>query len=162
MQAIAKALRGYQSALDAFDEAVALRLGVNRTDLRCVDLLSQHQPMTAGALARASGLTSGAVTFVLDRLERLGLVSRRRDAADRRQVFVELAPAAEELAWKLHEPLVLDFRIGAQMFSDEELSVIGRFLELAREMYERHAPLLRAGPEGAVSETESGRATIEL
>jgi DNA-binding MarR family transcriptional regulator len=162
LASIARELRGYQSALDGFDEAVALRLGVNRTDLRCIDLLSQHQRMTAGALARAAGLTTGAVTFVLDRLERLGLVSRRRDEADRRQVWIEMLPAAAARAWQLHEPLVKDFREGAHHFGTEELAVIVRFLQLARRMYERHAPLLREGLEQSPSPAEEARATIEL
>ena len=162
LASIARELRGYQSALDAFDEAVAERLGVNRTDLRCIDLLSQHQQMTAGALARAAGLTTGAVTFVLDRLERLALVSRRRDEADRRQGWLEMVPAAEARAWQLHEPLVTDFRGEAQHFGSEELVVIVRFLQLARRMYERHAPLLREGLEQSPSPAEEARATIEL
>jgi len=153
---VARELRGYQSALDAFDEAVALHLGINRTDLRCLDLLSQHQPMTAGALARASGLTSGAVTFVLDRLERHNFVRRRRDTEDRRVVLVELVE--NERTYELHAPLVEDFRAGARKFGEAELTVIRDFLALGRELYERHAPLVRARALGAVT-SEDGSAS---
>lgn len=143
---VARELRGYQSALDAFDEAVAERLGINRTDLRCLDLLSQHHAMTAGALARASGLTTGAVTFVLDRLERSDLVRRRRDPDDRRVVLIELVPEGEERAYELHAPLVEDFRAAARRFGEPALVVIRDFLALGRALYERHAPLLREEP----------------
>jgi DNA-binding MarR family transcriptional regulator len=136
-------LRGYQTALDGFDEAVSQRLGVNRTDLRCLDLLEQHGPMTAGALAEASGLTSGAVTFVLDRLERAGFLRRRRDPSDRRRVVVELEPAGNLRAWALHEPFVHDARAAAANFSVEELAAICRFLRTCKDLYTKHAAELR-------------------
>jgi len=140
-------LRGYQSALDAFDEAVSQRLGVNRTDLRCLDLLEQRQPLTAGALAGASGLSSGAVTFVIDRLERAGLVQRRRDAADRRRVLVELAPLGEEQAWALHEPMVRDARRAISGFSLGEIRATCRFLRTFRQLYEAHGARLQEVPD---------------
>ena len=71
-------------------------LGLNPTDVRCVDLLDQHGTMTAGALAELAGLSTGAVTFLLDRLERAGFVRRVRDLEDRRRVLVELVPLAAD------------------------------------------------------------------
>lgn len=138
-------LRAYQCALDGFDEAVSERLGINRTDLRCLDLLEQHRSMTAGALAQASGLTSGAMTFALDRLERAGFVRRRRDDEDRRRVVVEMEPAGGERARALHEPLAADARAAAAGFSTGELEVIADFLRKLRELYERHGTALRHG-----------------
>jgi DNA-binding MarR family transcriptional regulator len=143
LEELRQELRGYQSALDAFDEAVSHRLGVNRTDLRCLDLLEQRQPMTAGALAEASGLTSGAVTFVIDRLAQAGLVVRRRDTNDRRRVLVELAPLGEERAWALHEPLVKDARRAIGSFSLDEIRATCRFLRTFRQLYEAHGARLR-------------------
>src|SRR5271154_305124 len=67
-----------------FGEAVAAGLGVNHTDLECLGLVLLNDGPTAGEIAKASGLTSGAVTGVIDRLERAGLVSREADPADRR------------------------------------------------------------------------------
>ena len=153
---VAQELRGYQSALDAFDEAVAASLGVNRTDLRCLDLLSQHQPMTAGALARASGLTTGAVTFVLDRLEDHELVRRRRGPDDRRVVLVDLTPQGAARAFALHAPLVGEFRAAARRFSEADLAMIRDFLSLCRELYERHGPLLRQSLASRRAEGEPG------
>lgn len=139
-------LRGYQSALDAFDEAVSERLGVNRTDLRCLDLLEQHQPMTAGALAKASGLSSGAVTFVIDRLEKMGLVHRRRDATDRRRVLVEIAPLGGERARALHEPMVTGAHRALGDFSLEEIRATCRLLRTFRQLYDVHGARLREAP----------------
>jgi DNA-binding MarR family transcriptional regulator len=71
-----------------FGEAVAAGLGINHTDLECLGLVLMHDGQTAGEIAKASGLTSGAVTGVIDRLERAGLVRREADPEDRRKVHV--------------------------------------------------------------------------
>ena len=71
--------RAYQTSNDNFDQAIADHLGMNRTDMRCVDLIDQAGGMTAGELARAAGLTTGAVTAVIDRLERAGMARRVAD-----------------------------------------------------------------------------------
>ena len=133
-------MRGYQVALDVFDDAVANKLGLNRTDFRCVDILDQEQPMTAGALAQATRLTSGAITFALDRLERAGFVRRFRDETDRRRVLVELVPAAQRQAARFHEPLVREARATMAKYTAKEVAVICDFLAAARELYEKHVP----------------------
>ncbi|HEY2565576.1 MAG TPA: MarR family transcriptional regulator [Acidimicrobiales bacterium] len=138
--ALAAAMRDYQVALDVFDDAVANKLGLNRTDFRCVDILDQHQPMTAGALAQATRLTSGAITFALDRLERAGFVRRIRDETDRRRVLVALVPAAQRQAARIHEPLVRDARAAMSKYTASELAVICDFLIAAREIYEKNLP----------------------
>src|SRR5688572_19438670 len=85
-----------------FHAAVADRLGINVTDVKCYSLLRQRGAMTAGELSEKTGLTTGAITGVVDRLEKAGLVQRRRDAHDRRRVIVELLhnPAHEQLLQK--------------------------------------------------------------
>src|SRR3979490_3402685 len=85
-------VRRSQAATDRFDQAVADAIGLNRTDMRCLDVLSREGPVTAGRLAEATGLTSGAMTTALDRLERAGYARRTRDATDRRRVLVEATP----------------------------------------------------------------------
>src|SRR3954447_9776369 len=84
--------RASQSATDAVDHAVADQLGVNRTDMRILDLLSQlpDRRMTAGELAEKAVLSTAAITAAVDRLERKGYARRTRDTADRRRVFIEL------------------------------------------------------------------------
>src|ERR671932_2430246 len=85
-------VRMSHNATDRFDQAVADALGVNRTDMRCIDVLEREGPVTAGRLAEATGLTTGAITTVIDRLERAGMARRTRDPDDRRRVLVELDP----------------------------------------------------------------------
>jgi DNA-binding MarR family transcriptional regulator len=77
-----------QAAIDAADQAVADHLGVNRTDLRSLELLVRHGPMTAGRLATELGLTPGSVTTLIDRLERAGYAERERDRRNRSRVYV--------------------------------------------------------------------------
>lgn len=76
------------------NQAAAQRLGLGGSDSQFVHLLDLHGPLTPGHLAELSGLTSGTVTGVLDRLERAGFVRRDRDAGDRRKVLVSLVPEA--------------------------------------------------------------------
>ncbi|HWQ12014.1 MAG TPA: MarR family transcriptional regulator [Roseiflexaceae bacterium] len=72
-----------------FHTAVAERLGLSVTDHKALDLLTLSGAMTAGELAEVTGLTTGAITGVVDRLEQAGYVRRVRDAADRRKVMIE-------------------------------------------------------------------------
>ncbi|MEV5827032.1 MarR family transcriptional regulator [Spirillospora sp. NPDC052242] len=96
--AIARAVQELRDATDLIDELAARRLGVNRTDLRCLSRLTARGPLTASELAVAAGLTGGAATTAIDRLERAGLARRVRDAADRRRVLVHLTDRAHEAA----------------------------------------------------------------
>src|SRR5687767_9559157 len=76
-----------------FHEAVASRLGLSATDSKCLDIaLRSPESLTAGRLAEATGLTTGAITGVLDRLERGGFIRREKDDSDRRQVFIRVVP----------------------------------------------------------------------
>jgi DNA-binding MarR family transcriptional regulator len=137
-------IRAFQTAVDAFDEAVAGRLGINRTDLRCLDLLERHGPMTAGKLAHASGLTTGAVTRLLDRLERMGYAQRVRDSADRRRVLVELTPRARERAAELYGPVAQAGQTGLERYRAEQLTLLRDFFRGARAFHEERTNQLRA------------------
>ena len=133
-------MRSYQVAVDVFDDAVARKLGINRTDFRCLDILDQFQPMTAGSLAKATRLSTGAITFALDRLEAAGFVRRCRDDNDRRRVLVELVPSAQERAVGFHLPMVMDARKSLAGFTEDEVKVVCRFLELSTAVFERNVP----------------------
>jgi DNA-binding MarR family transcriptional regulator len=78
-----------------FSQAVAERIGMHSTDIETMDLLNTLGPMTAGELSRRTGLSSGATTRLIDRLEHAGMVRRSPDATDRRRVIIE--PAYENL-----------------------------------------------------------------
>jgi DNA-binding MarR family transcriptional regulator len=127
---IKDAVRANQTANDMFDEALATFLGINRTDGRCLDVIDRHGRVSAGQLAIESGLTTGAVTAVVDRLEKAGYVLRIRDALDRRKVWIE--PTEEMRALTRY---IFGFYIDMspafmRRFSREQLSAIVQFLEM--------------------------------
>lgn len=138
-------VRANQRATDVVDELVSQLLGINRTDARCLDLLDQLGSMTAGDLAEASRLTTGAITAVIDRLERVGLARRVPDPSDRRRVKVELTEKAYRLATELMvEPMQEGWAPMAERYTDEQLRLILDFTRWGRELQERHAEWLRA------------------
>lgn len=102
---LVKAIRDNQSANQKLDHAVVKALGINATDGRCFDILDHHGPMSAGDLARAAGLTSGAVTQVIDRLESKGFAERFSDPEDRRRVLAGITELGKERAHALYRPL---------------------------------------------------------
>jgi DNA-binding MarR family transcriptional regulator len=79
-----------------FHSAIAEQVDLNVTDQKCLDILNQHGPLAAGQLADITGLTTGAITGVIDRLEKAGYVHRERDPNDRRRVIVQ--PVLEKVA----------------------------------------------------------------
>jgi DNA-binding MarR family transcriptional regulator len=91
-------VRRSQNATARFDQSVADALGLNRTDMRCMDVIEREGPVPAGRLAEVTGLTTGAITTALDRLERADYARRVGDPSDRRRVLVELTPHAREIA----------------------------------------------------------------
>lgn len=133
---LGEAVRLFQVAVDGFDDAVADRAGLNRTDLRCVDVLLHHGRATAGQLAREMGLSTGSVTTMVDRLERSGHVRRERDTEDRRRVFIHPTDLARELERTYYHGIV-GTRVApaADRFTAAELEVIVRFLETSTEAY---------------------------
>src|ERR1700683_4247578 len=94
-------VRASQRSTDAVDELVTELMGINRTDARCLDLIDEHNQLSAGQLAELSGLSTGAITAVIDRLERGGIAQRVADPNDRRKVLVELTQHGRELSWEL-------------------------------------------------------------
>src|ERR1700753_2042394 len=73
-----------------FLHAVAAKAGINPTDLKVLSVLSRRVPLSAGRLAEITGLTTGAITFLIDRLEKVGYARRVRHHVDRRIVLIEL------------------------------------------------------------------------
>jgi DNA-binding MarR family transcriptional regulator len=144
VEAVAHEIRAAQNAVDAFDEAAAALLGINRTDLRCLDILERRGQLTAGELGEAAGLSSGAVTTLLDRLERAGYARRVRDTGDRRRVLVELTAAARRAAGELWGPLGEEARAELERYSDEELAFIRDFHRRGRELNERQIARVQA------------------
>jgi DNA-binding MarR family transcriptional regulator len=135
--------RAHEAANDAFDEVAREKLGINRTDLRCLNIIENHGRMNASRLAELSGLTTAAVTSVLDRLERAGYARRVRDHEDRRQVMVEITPLLAERATPIWGPLGDEARAVLARMSTEELESLMRFYRLGIELNENHIERVR-------------------
>ncbi len=139
------ALRNVSALSVLFGQAVADRAGMNPTDLESLDLLVRHGPMTAGRLAELTGLTTGAITGLVDRLERRGFARREPHPTDRRVVIVrplyenaepELGPSYAAMQQAMDElmsrydanelAVLVDFLIRAAAITSEQITVLRR------------------------------------
>jgi DNA-binding MarR family transcriptional regulator len=111
-----------------YSQLVARRLGISSTDLECLDVIALHGPVTAGELAAATGLTTGEVTGVIDRLERSGFALRERDEGDRRKVLVRALPTVERRITPLFEPMQRAMSAAIAGYGENELVLIIDFL----------------------------------
>jgi DNA-binding MarR family transcriptional regulator len=156
-QQLRSEIMGYLGAATEFDEGLAKKLKLSRTDMRCLDLIGRLGPLTAGRLAQEAGLTTGAVTFMLDRLEETGMVVRRRDTEDRRRVWVEIVPEARQRLEELQQPVAEAMRRVSQRFAAEELAVVRDYMRQAKEVFQRQ--LGGAGAAGGAAPGGSSGAT---
>jgi DNA-binding MarR family transcriptional regulator len=136
--------RDFSVAQVLFHSTVAEILGLSPGDYKCLDLLMRAGgPLTATALAQLCGLTTGAVTGVVDRLERAKYAVRTRDDIDRRRVMVKAADGVEtRLAW-IFESLGVAIDELEAGFDREELTVIRRYMYRATEVFQEQTALLR-------------------
>ncbi|WP_326691154.1 MULTISPECIES: MarR family transcriptional regulator [unclassified Streptomyces] len=135
-------VRVLQSATDAVDAATAARLGVNRTDLHCLDVLTQRESATPSELGAALGLTTGSVTAMLDRLARLGYLTRDPDPADRRKSVIRATSRVRTDADTLYGPLAADGAALLRRYSLAELELLLDFVRRSSEIQQRHAERL--------------------
>jgi DNA-binding MarR family transcriptional regulator len=157
VQQLRNEIMGYFGAASDFDERVAKRLKLSRTDMRCLDLIGRLGPMTAGHLAEESGLTTGAVTFILDRLEEAGMVTRRRDTEDRRRVWVEIEPKAQERLLEVQQPVVEQMREVTQHFKADELAIVRDYMRQAKEVFQRQVYGTVPGVEEPTEDSPRGK-----
>jgi DNA-binding MarR family transcriptional regulator len=133
MAALDRALRNVSGQAVLHSEAMAERLGINSTDLECLDIIILQGPVSAGELARASGLTSGAITGVIDRLHRAGLAKREPDPQDRRKVLVRVPPTVLQRLLPIGEPMGRAAQAILSSYDDQQLALILDFLVRSHE-----------------------------
>jgi DNA-binding MarR family transcriptional regulator len=144
VDAAAQEIARFQDASGAVDAAAAQVFGLHITDLRGLGRLWAGGPMTAGALADAVGLTRGATTALIDRLEAAGHVRRVRGIEDRRTVAVELTPSATALVDAIWGPIGAAGRDLLADCTDEQLAFLADVLRRGRELQEREARRIRS------------------
>ena len=127
-------------------DTVARLVGLNPTDLECLDLLYLSGPATAGRLAAHTGLTTGATTAVIDRLERAGYVRRTRDSHDRRVVVVEALPAGIKRIEPLYRRLARSMDQLHHEYDERQLAVVAEYLSRAVDLGATHVAWLQTQP----------------
>jgi len=135
---------GAQSVL--LSDLVATRVGLNSTDLECLDLLYLAGATTAGRLSAHTGLTSGATTAAIDRLEHAGFVTRRRDARDRRVVLVDVVETGAKLIYPFYRPLARRMDNVNARYPATQLVTVLRYLTDAIEATAEHVAWLQTRP----------------
>lgn len=124
-------------------EVIAASLGLNSTDLEALGVVQTREATTAGDLAAATGLSTGAVTTVIDRLERAGFLRREPDAKDRRKVLLRLRPSKVDRAIALYARLDADMRTLLSRYSEEEIELLIDFLAASTRLAGRHITALQ-------------------
>ena len=149
-------------------EAFAERQGLHQTDVEALSRVmlaeAQGAPLTAGALGSELGLTSGATTFLMNRLERAGVVGRARDASDGRKVHLRLSAAGRDLAEAIYPPILRLSDAVMDKFTPLELATIQRFLAATTAAMATYRASLSAAPiqkDEAVSAGQTERTSEE-
>jgi DNA-binding MarR family transcriptional regulator len=152
VEGVVRALRRVNFQGSIFGQSVAIRLGLSESDIDALELLIDTGAATAGKLAEIMGLTTGAVTRVIDRLEQAGYVRRTADPSDRRRVVVEVVPDRVASVQSLLESLERASAEEVARYSAEQLALINEFLSRMAELTQTEAARLRTSPEGDPSE----------
>ena len=138
--------RDFNAAHVLYHTVLAELMGLAPGDYRCLDLILREGTLTAGTLAQRARLTTGAVTGVVDRLERAGYVRRIRDSRDRRRVHVTTVTRSIERFAQYTEPLRAALRGLERDFDAAELETVQRYLLRLTELLRREADELSSYP----------------
>ncbi|WP_420839374.1 MarR family transcriptional regulator [Bradyrhizobium oropedii] len=131
-----------------YGQAVANMAGISNSDMECMDILHLEGRVTAGRLAEVTGLTTGAITGVVDRLEKAGYVRRERDESDRRKVFISVVEEKAMEIGKFYVPMQEAMLKLWSSYTDDELRLLLRFAN--------------DGYKGVLQATEALKAVIEM
>jgi DNA-binding MarR family transcriptional regulator len=152
IEEVGDAFRRHGQAQDAMDIAAAASFGVHRTDMSLLDVLQLNGRMSAGELSKRAGLSPGATTAALDRLEDAGYVRRVRDGKDRRRVLVEVTDEMVKRAMEVYGPLAARSHELFDGYSDKMLRTARDLLRSGAEMQLERAEQLR----GELNEEPAG------
>ena len=127
LQELEEAMRRSSAQGVIFGQTVANVAGISGSDLECLDFLNLEGRVTAGRLAEVTGLTTGAITGVIDRLEKAGFVRRERDETDRRKVFIAIVPDSVAQIGRFYVPMQQAMHKLWSTYSEAELQLLLRF-----------------------------------
>jgi DNA-binding MarR family transcriptional regulator len=155
---VGRLARRHSTAVVLFHHAVAERLGLGPTDHKCLDLLRERGPMAGSDLGAITGLTSGAITGVVARLERAGYLRREPDRHDGRKQILHLALELAHIQ-DVIAPLRKDVAGLLENFDTHQLTAIAEFLTRTTDLIYRHVALLRAETNSDVGRTRATKRT---
>lgn len=144
-------LRALSTVQDRLDQYAAQRFGLNRTDLRALDLIGQAGTISPTELATALGMSTGATSAVLDRLETAGYATRQPDPAHRRRTQVRLSPRAEQLSAAIFTPVIRGTIEQASAYPDEILAGVTELLSAHRALLDRYLDAAAPDEESAAA-----------
>lgn len=166
---LARELRQFQGLGASYFRAAATRIGLNATDIQVIDILESDGPATAGRLADLTGLTTGAITGMLNRLEEAGLVRRERDPNDGRRVIVQLTRSKDDTHTidPIFAPMAEAWDEMVAHYNDEQISFLLTFLKQSNMLAKNVIVRLReqpadedGGSSAPLGELEQGRLVV--
>ncbi|MDH6245548.1 MarR family transcriptional regulator [Mycobacterium sp. OTB74] len=132
-------------------QAIADTVGLPTTDLRCLNILRQDGPTTPGKLAAATGLTTGAITRMIDRLLAAGFVQRAHDEQDRRRVLITAVPERLSEIAPHYEPIAAQFDKVTSSYTNDQLELILGLFDRLHDAFTEITTQLRGNETGAPS-----------
>ncbi len=137
-------LAGRENATNSmlFHQGIAHILGLHVPDMRCLELIARRGPTNPSELAKLTGLTTGAVTVLIDRLEKAGLVQRKPDENDRRKTVLATTTRAKKLMLPLYEPMARGMAKLLSQYSKDELTAIEKFFIETKEFWREESEKL--------------------
>jgi DNA-binding MarR family transcriptional regulator len=157
MQELEHAVRRSSGSGAIFGQAVASYAGISSSDHECIDFLNLEGRVTAGRLAEVTGLTTGAITGMVDRLEKAGFVRRERDVQDRRKVFIAIVPENIARIAERYEPIQKAMRDLWSRYSDAELQLLIRFADESYKVMLAATEELKATMQASKTKGEASR-----
>ncbi|MFE5317571.1 MarR family transcriptional regulator [Paenibacillus sp. NPDC056579] len=139
-------LRQTSTSAIMLHQVISETLGLNVTDHKCLDFILRTGPVTAGQLADLTGLTTGAVTNVIDRLEQAGYVIRDKDPNDRRRVVVKPVTGGSDHLSPLFQSIAHSTTQLISQYNAEEIQLILGFLRKCNEMSLQEMNKLKQNP----------------
>ena len=119
--------------------AIAEKMDLNATDAECIDFLMEMGAATAGDLAKATKLTTGAITGVIDRLAKAGFVKRENDPNDRRKVIIRFLPKKHEKTKQYYAAMAKDVQELFSGYNEQKLKMLLQYTDALTAIFQHHA-----------------------
>ncbi|MDP9743398.1 UNVERIFIED_ORG: DNA-binding MarR family transcriptional regulator [Bacillus sp. B2I3] len=129
LESLTHRLQRYGMRSVLFQQNMAQKIGVSHTDLKSAEILNETGPITAGELSKITGLSTGSVTALINRLEKSGYVKRERDQLDGRKVMIMPIPERQEQIKSHYQSLSMATKDLCSAYNEQELILINQFVE---------------------------------